>query len=240
MRIARSAKVLTLDVLAMTAVPMSECTPLRPAATPPSPAATPWLQYATPEAAGFSSAALARAHRYADSVRSGAVMVLHRGVVVAAWGDVARPLELHSVRKSIVSAMFGMAVGAGTISLDRNLGELGISDIVPLTSTEQRARVRDLLAARSGVYLPAAYADAGRDSSRPARGSHAPGQFWYYNNWDFNVLGTMRRRLVAVRRGYGPIGPAAGDGGVRRRQWVSRAGAVAVDASRAHHANVGA
>jgi hypothetical protein len=24
---------------------------------------------------------------------------------------------------------------------------------------------------------------------RPARGSHPPGTFWYYNNWDFNTLG---------------------------------------------------
>ena len=26
---------------------------------------------------------------------------------------------------------------------------------------------------------------------RPLRGSHPPGTFWYYNNWDFNVLGTI-------------------------------------------------
>jgi CubicO group peptidase (beta-lactamase class C family) len=30
--------------------------------------------------------------------------------------------------------------------------------------------------------------------ARPARGSHAPGTSWYYNNWDFNVLGTIYRR----------------------------------------------
>ena len=27
--------------------------------------------------------------------------------------------------------------------------------------------------------------------SRPARGSHPPGSFFYYNNWDFNALGTI-------------------------------------------------
>jgi CubicO group peptidase (beta-lactamase class C family) len=26
---------------------------------------------------------------------------------------------------------------------------------------------------------------------RPLRGSHRPGTFWYYNNWDFNALGTI-------------------------------------------------
>jgi CubicO group peptidase (beta-lactamase class C family) len=32
--------------------------------------------------------------------------------------------------------------------------------------------------------------------ARPARGSHAPGTFWYYNNWDFNVLGTIFRQVT--------------------------------------------
>jgi CubicO group peptidase (beta-lactamase class C family) len=30
--------------------------------------------------------------------------------------------------------------------------------------------------------------------ARPPRGSHAPGTFWYYNNWDFNALGTIYER----------------------------------------------
>ena len=58
-----------------------------------SPPASGWLQYAAPESAGFSSAALDKAFRYADSVRSGAVMVVYRGTVIAAWGDVARKLD---------------------------------------------------------------------------------------------------------------------------------------------------
>jgi len=32
--------------------------------------------------------------------------------------------------------------------------------------------------------------------ARPARGSHHLGTFWYYNNWDFNVLGTVFRRMT--------------------------------------------
>jgi CubicO group peptidase (beta-lactamase class C family) len=31
---------------------------------------------------------------------------------------------------------------------------------------------------------------------RPARGSHPPGTFWYYNNWDFNALGTIYERAT--------------------------------------------
>jgi len=32
--------------------------------------------------------------------------------------------------------------------------------------------------------------------ARPARGSHPPGTFWYYNNWDFNVLGVAFNQLT--------------------------------------------
>ena len=33
-------------------------------------------------------------------------------------------------------------------------------------------------------------------AARPARGSHPPGSFWYYNNWDFNVLGEIYQRVT--------------------------------------------
>ena len=68
-----------------------------------------WRQYATPAEAGYSATKLDAARRYADSVRSGAVMAVVRGSVLAAWGDVSRPLELHSVRKSIVNAVWHSA-----------------------------------------------------------------------------------------------------------------------------------
>jgi CubicO group peptidase (beta-lactamase class C family) len=188
-----------LAVFTSTLAAIDGCASARPGATAAafaSPPASGWLQYAAPESAGFSSAALEKAFRYADSVRSGAVMVVYRGAVVAAWGDVSRKLELHSVRKSFVSALFGMAADRGAISLDATLGELGITDRTPLSDAERSARVRDLLAARSGVYLPAAYADASQDRERPPRGSHAPNTFWFYNNWDFNTLGTIYEKAV--------------------------------------------
>ena len=189
----------SLKVVAMSVVvPLIGCSSahVRNSASTVSAPAGSWLQYAAPESAGFSSAGLEKAYRYADSVRSGAVMVIYKGTVVAAWGDVSRKLELHSVRKSIVSAMFGMAADRGAISLDATLGQLGITDRAPLTDVERTARVRDLLAARSGVYLPAAYADASQDQERPPRGSHAPNTFWFYNNWDFNTLGVIYEQRV--------------------------------------------
>jgi len=43
-------------------------------------------------------------------------------------------------------------------------------------------------------------------SMREPRGSHGPGTFWLYNNWDFNALGTIYEQetgedLAPVPRG---------------------------------------
>jgi CubicO group peptidase (beta-lactamase class C family) len=48
-----------------------------------------------------------------------------------------------------------------------------------------------LLEARSGIYHAALYETPDMAAKRPAHGSHAPGTFWHYNNWDFNALGTI-------------------------------------------------
>jgi CubicO group peptidase (beta-lactamase class C family) len=96
-----------------------------------------------------------------------------------------------------MSALYGIAVSKKQIDLDKTLGELGIDDKPPsLTAIEKKATIRDLLKARSGVYHVAAYESDTMAERRPERGSHAPGTFWYYNNWDFNVLGVLLRRAT--------------------------------------------
>src|SRR6185312_8379804 len=59
-----------------------------------------------------------------------------------------------------------------------------------------RATVRQLMQARSGVYIPSSAETPDMKAARPPRGSHPPGTFWYYNNWDFNVLGEIYQRLT--------------------------------------------
>lgn len=158
--------------------------------------AQPWQQYAMPEEAGFSAEQLEAARQFADEAGSGAVVVIYKGHVLVAWGDVERNFRMHSVRKSLVSALYGIAVEDGTINLDMTLGELDITDREPLTPSEQQAQIRDLLASRSGVYLPAAYAPSDQDRNRPLRGQYAPGTYWFYNNWDFNVAGVIYEQLT--------------------------------------------
>ena len=159
-----------------------------------------WRQWRDAEAAGFDRAKIDAVCAQADTLRSGALMVVAHGNVVTACGDVARKLELHSVRKSIYSALYGIAVDKGLIRLDATLAELGIDDLQPLTEIEKRARVEDLLLARSGIYHPAAYAPADQDRA-PARGTHAPGTNWFYNNWDFNVAGVLLERATGKKLG---------------------------------------
>jgi CubicO group peptidase (beta-lactamase class C family) len=129
---------------------------------------------------------------HADFIDTAAVMVIVDGRVLCQWGDTSAKFMMRSMRKSLLSALYGIAVKDGRIRLDKTLAELRIDDTPPsLTPSEKRATVRDLLMARSGVYHPAALETPDMALTRPPRGSHAAGSHWYYNNWDFNVLGTI-------------------------------------------------
>jgi CubicO group peptidase (beta-lactamase class C family) len=144
------------------------------------------------DSGGWSAATLAKAEAWSKLIGSTAVMIVQHGLVVAQWGDVAAKLPLASVRKSLLSALIGIAVERRQITLDATLRELGIDDNAPsLSAGEKTATVRDLLEARSGVYHPALYETRGMAELRPPRSSHKPGTFWYYNNWDFNALGAI-------------------------------------------------
>jgi len=97
----------------------------------------------------------------------------------------------------LLSALTGIAVNAHQLDLDDTLGTLGIDDVSPMLSdSEKQATVRDLLEAKSGVYHVALYETDRERRVRPPRGSHAPGTFWYYNNWDFNALGSIYEKAV--------------------------------------------
>lgn len=153
--------------------------------------AQPW-QSTDPVSAGWSVEKLKATQDNAISLKSTAIMVVQDGKVIAGWGDVSRKVNLASVRKSLLSALYGIAVAEGRIDLASTLADLDIDDKPPtLTAAEKQATVRDLLMARSGIYHPAAYETGDMRRNRPERGSHAPGTFWWYNNWDFNALGTI-------------------------------------------------
>jgi CubicO group peptidase (beta-lactamase class C family) len=154
-----------------------------------------WERLRAPEKHGWSREKLQAARAYAGTIPTAAVMLIVDGKVLDEWGETGTRFNVHSIRKSLLSALYGIHVGEGHIDLSATMAVLGIDDNEPsLTAVEKQATVGDLLKARSGVYHPALYETAGMRAARPARGSHAPGAFWYYNNWDFNVLGTIFER----------------------------------------------
>ena len=120
------------------------------------------------------------------------VIALKDNKVIFEKGDTKKLINLHSARKSIMSLLIGIAKEKGLLSLDESLGSLGIDESkTPLTKQEKTATIRDLLMARSGVYLQAeAEVDYAKDN-RPKRGQYKPGEFFFYNNFDFNVLGEI-------------------------------------------------
>jgi CubicO group peptidase (beta-lactamase class C family) len=153
----------------------------------------------SPNQAGWSPNVMERALNYAARVGTATLVVVQHGCIIDSFGDITSRLELHSIRKSLLSALIGIAVADGRIRLDATLASLGIDDVPPsLTDAEKQATVRQLLQARSGVYHVALYETEGEVRLRPARGSHLPGTFWYYNNWDFNVLGFIYERAVGT------------------------------------------
>ncbi|WFN15142.1 serine hydrolase domain-containing protein [Burkholderia contaminans] len=157
-----------------------------------------WTQ-AAPAAHGFSPDGIDRAVAYAKAQGSTSGMIVHDGAAIAQWGDVARKSNLHSARKSFLSALVGIAVARGQMRLDDTLAQLGIDDTAPALSTaEKQATVRMLLQARSGVYHAATYETVPMKALRPPRGSHPPGTFWYYNNWDFNTVGAIYERSTGT------------------------------------------
>lgn len=161
-----------------------------------------WQLANSPEKVGWSSERLAVARTYGNAIHTSAVMIVQGGEVVDQWGDVEKRLTSYSVRKSLISALYGIYSAEGVIDVNETLEHLGIDDSPdPLTKPEKQARVVDILRARSGVYHPVDFESPGQKKLRPARGSHAPGTFWFYNNWDFNVLGTIFEKKTGKKIG---------------------------------------
>lgn len=144
-----------------------------------------------PEEAGFDTGKLAIAKQYASTLDSIGGIVLYDGKVLLEWGDTKRKGDMHSVRKSFISALYGIYANEGKLNLNMTLSELGIDDKGGLTHQEQQAKVLDLLKACSGVYHESAYETHVMKTNRPMRGSFPPGSHWSYNNWDFNALATI-------------------------------------------------
>lgn len=125
---------------------------------------------------------------------TGLVVVRH-GKIIGSYGDIEELSYLASCRKSILAMMYGKYVIDGTIDLELSMEDLGIDDVGGLLPIEKKARIHHLITARSGVYHPASN---GGDNlaDAPERGSQTPGEYFLYNNWDFNAAGAIFEKLT--------------------------------------------
>lgn len=130
------------------------------------------------------------------------VMAIHHGKIIFEEGNTGKLINCHSARKSIMSLLIGIAVEKKYLSLDETLGDLGIDESkTPLTAQEKSATIKDLLMARSGVYLPAEGEVDYAKNNRPQREQYKPGEFFFYNNFDFNALGVILEQKTGLSIG---------------------------------------
>jgi len=149
-----------------------------------------WERIARPECAGWSATGLEQIREKLAGMSTTGMVAIVGGRVLFEYGDLETVSYLASVRKSVLSMLYGIYVERGIIDLDETLADIGIDDVGGLTDAERQAKVRHLLAARSGVYHEAS--NGGDDlASAPPRGSQRPGDYYLYSNWDFNALGTV-------------------------------------------------
>lgn len=131
-----------------------------------------------------------------------AFIALRGDRVLMEYGEVGTPMNLASARKSVVSLLFGIASDRGLIDLGETLQQLGIDESrTPLTDVEKQATVEHLLQSRSGIYLQSGAETAENKDGRPRRGQFSPGEHYFYNNWDFNVLGAIFEKKTGLSIG---------------------------------------
>ena len=116
------------------------------------------------------------------------MMVLQDGKVIFQYGDIKKVSYIASCRKSVLSMLYGKYVDEGMVDLNCTIGELGIDEKDGLLPREKEAAVNDIITSRSGVFHRASNAGYDKDNFLE-RGSVEPGDYFVYNNWDFNVAG---------------------------------------------------
>ena len=149
-----------------------------------------WQRVADPTRIGWNKAGLDSVQSTISRMTSSAMVVIDRGRIVYSYGDLTAQSYLASVRKSILSMLYGIEISRGRIDTSKTLAALGIDDHGGLLPGEKEATIQDLLGARSGVYHIASYAGDFL-AEAPPRGSQKHGTYQLYSNWDFNVLGTI-------------------------------------------------
>lgn len=135
---------------------------------------------------------IASLEAFFEDTGTSSYLLLYQGKVAYSYGNIHESHLIHSMRKPLLSLLYGEAVASGAINLDETVASLALEEEgVAFTDQEKTATVTQLLQSRSGIYLPAAAETERMSATRPERDSHMPGTQYYYNNWSFNSVGTL-------------------------------------------------
>ena len=152
-------------------------------------AGTAWEGYASAKDAGYDPEKLSDLANYIDeNSRTTGMLVIHDGRELFRYGDIEVISYIASCRKSVLSMLYGKHVEEGTIDLDDKIGDLEVDEKDGLLAVEKQATVYDIITSRSGVFHKASNGGYDKDNALE-RGSVRPGEYFLYNNWDFNVAG---------------------------------------------------
>ncbi len=174
-------------------------TPASPTSGPPAFPAKDW-QLVRPEAEGYSSARLEALRAWLATGRTTAMVVVVHGHMIFSYGDTALVSKVASVRKSILSMLYGTNLDKFQIGQNQTVEQLGLAEPDrPFLPVEKTATLEQLLSGHSGIYLLPANEGAAGDAiqaAQPRRGTQYPGIYFHYNDWDFNAAGTAFEKLT--------------------------------------------
>ena len=151
-------------------------------------------QQTSPESVGYSSAKLEALRGWLKTQDTTSMVVVVKGRIIYSYGDISHTSKIASVRKSVLSMLYGKYVVNGTVNMGKTVKELGLDDHQPFLPIEEHATLEQLVTARSGIYLPTG--SWGQKDYMPPRGSAYPGTQFMYNNWDFDAAGFAFEKLT--------------------------------------------
>lgn len=150
-----------------------------------------------PESTGYSSARFDALTAWLKTGFTTSMVVAVHGKILYQYGDITRVSKIASVRKSVLGMLYGSYVYNGKVDLEKTVKEIGLEDKQPFLPIEERAKLVQLLAGRSGIYIVPDKPDAhSADSFQLRRGSVLPGTHYSYNEWDFGAAGTAFEKLT--------------------------------------------
>lgn len=157
---------------------------------------TVWMKHDSIGKIGYESKKFTEIRKFIiEKMYTTGLVVVVDGKILFEYGDIEELSYIASCRKSVLSLMYGKYIENGIIDLDKTLDELDIDDIQGLLPSERQATIKDIITTKSGVFHPPSN-NPDWTKYAPQRGSIKPGEYCFYNNWDYNVAGAIFEQVT--------------------------------------------